>query len=198
MSDSHESSPAPSNDVLDVLIVGDGPGGLSAALFLAKNGLRTVVVGRDETAMHWAMLYNYLGVADITGTEFQKIARAQAERHGATLVSARVDDIVGAAGAFVATIDDARQFTARYVILSEGKAPVLSGRLQLAMDGDRIAVNHEGLSSVSNVYAIGRMVRPGRSQAIISAGDGAAAALDILAREKGKDRFADWDSPPQA
>ena len=23
------------------------------------------------------------------------------------------------------------------------------------------------------------------------------AAIDILAREKGKDRFADWDSPPE-
>jgi thioredoxin reductase (NADPH) len=198
MSDTSSNPPAPFNATIDVLIVGDGPGGLSAALFLAKNGLRTVVVGRDETAMHWAMLYNYLGVPDITGSDFQKVARAQAERHGATLVAARVDGIDGEAGAFAATLDDGGRIQARYVILSEGKAPVLAGRLGLALDGDRIAVNHEGLSSVANVYAVGRMVRPGRSQAIISAGDGAAAAIDILAREKGKDRFADWDSPPQA
>ena len=197
MTDTLSNTPAPSATI-DVLIVGDGPGGLSAALFLAKNGLSTVVVGRDETAMHWAMLYNYLGIPAITGSDFQKIARAQAEKHGARLVTARVDDIAATSGAFVATLDDANQFTSKYLILSEGKAPVLSGRLGLALDGDRIAVNHEGLSSVANVYAIGRMVRPGRSQAIISAGDGAAAALDILAREKGKDRFADWDSPPQA
>jgi thioredoxin reductase len=45
------------------------------------------------------------------------------------------------------------------------------------------------------VYAVGRLARPGRSQAIISAGDGAAAAIDILSRVKGED-FADWDSPP--
>jgi hypothetical protein len=35
-----------------------------------------------------------------------------------------------------------------------------------------------------------------RSQAIISAGDGARAALDILSREAGKD-VRDWDSPPK-
>jgi hypothetical protein len=44
---------------------------------------------------------------------------------------------------------------------------------------------------------IGRSARPGRSQAIISAGDGARAALDILAREAGKD-VQDWDRPPEA
>ena len=44
---------------------------------------------------------------------------------------------------------------------------------------------------------VGRSTRPGRSQAIISAGDGARAALDILAREAGKD-VQDWDTPRKA
>jgi hypothetical protein len=35
-----------------------------------------------------------------------------------------------------------------------------------------------------------------RSQAIISAGAGAVAAVDILAREEGKD-VQDWDTPPK-
>ena len=47
----------------DVIVIGDGPGGLSAALFLAKNGKEVVVYGQDKTAMHWAMLHNYLGIA---------------------------------------------------------------------------------------------------------------------------------------
>ncbi len=46
------------------------------------------------------------------------------------------------------------------------------------------------------VYVVGRSSRPGRSQAIISAGDGAAAAIDILTRENGK-TFVDWEEPPK-
>ena len=55
-------------------------------------------------------------------------------------------------------------------------------------------VNREYASSMDRVYAVGRSARPERSQAIISAGAGATAALDILAREAGKN-VTDWDSP---
>lgn len=196
MSDTNLNPSLP--DEVDVLIVGDGPGGLSAALFLAKNGLRTVCIGADETAMHWAMLHNYLGVPAMTGSDFQKVARAQAEARGAVLVHGRVSHVTTGEDGFAAALEAGGSVRARYLILSEGKAPTLSTQLGLAMEGDHIAVSREGRASVANVYAVGRMVRPGRSQAIISAGDGAAAALDILALEKGKDRFADWDSPPEA
>ena len=43
---------------------------------------------------------------------------------------------------------------------------------------------------------VGRSSRPGRSQAIISAGDGAAAAVDILSKENDK-AYCDWDEPPK-
>ena len=52
------------------------------------------------------------------------------------------------------------------------------------------------LDGIDRVYVVGRAVRPARSQAIISAGAGAVAALDILAREEGKD-VQDWDTPPK-
>ena len=68
--------------MLDVLVIGDRPGDLSAALFLAKNGLAVAVYGQDKTAMHWALLRNYLGIAEILGADFQKIARAQVEQLG--------------------------------------------------------------------------------------------------------------------
>ena len=60
----------------DVIVVGDGPGGLSAALFLAKNDSTVTVFGQDETLMHKALLYNYLGIPKMMGREFQQIGRA--------------------------------------------------------------------------------------------------------------------------
>jgi thioredoxin reductase len=58
--------------VARIIIVGDGPGGLSAALFLAKNGHTVTVYGQDKTAMHYAHISNYLGIPEIAGSEFNK------------------------------------------------------------------------------------------------------------------------------
>src|SRR5687767_11116320 len=90
---------------MDVLIVGDGPGGLSAALFLAKNGRRVVVFGQDETAMNWAMLHNYLGIDAISGKDFQARARAQVVAKGAELRPERVTAIRPGPEGFVAELE---------------------------------------------------------------------------------------------
>ena len=183
--------------MLDVIVIGDGPGGLSAALFLAKNGKQVTVFGQDKTAMHWAMLLNYLGVPELHGSEFQKIARAQVEAMGGTIRDARVASVARTDGGFTVTLDGDETLQAKYLVLSEGKSPRLSTMLGLEhTEAHSIATDRNGASGVPGVYVVGRLARPGRSQAIISAGDGAAAAIDILSREKGED-VTDWDSPPE-
>ena len=52
-------------------------------------------------------------------------------------------------------------------------------------------------TSVADAYATGAMVRVEEWQAIISAGDGAAAALNVLTKEEGE-HFHDWDTPEDA
>jgi len=52
-------------------------------------------------------------------------------------------------------------------------------------------------TSVDDAYATGAMGRAEERQAIISAGDGAAAALNILTKEKGE-HFHDFDVPADA
>lgn len=179
------------------IVIGDGPGGLSAALFLAKNGQQVTVFGTDDTAMHYAMLHNYLGVPATSGTEFQGIARRQVAEFGAELASARVASVTSEGNSFRITTDDGASYNADYVVLTEGKDPQLALMLGVATgESGNIAVNQEGRTSVDNVYVVGRAARPSRSQAIISAGAGASAALDILSREAGKD-VQDWDTPPK-
>ena len=182
----------------DVIVIGDGPGGLSAALFLAKNQLDVVVFGQDKTAMNYALVKNYLGIPEILGTEFQRVARQQVTALGAKLRGDAVEAIAAAPGKFTVTLAGGEQVTARYLVLSEGKAPRLATQLGLAFDDAHgITTDRNARSSLDGVYIVGRSARPGRSQAIISAGDGAAGAIDILSREKGE-RFIDWDEPPKA
>lgn len=179
-------------------IVGDGPAGLSAALFLARADHDTVVFGTDETAMHYAHLYNYLGIEDLGGTAFQEVARAQVRAAGARLESGAVAEIAAADGgaSFTLTVGEATH-EVDYVVLAGGKAvQSLATALGAQANDGSLVVDTEQRTTVDRVYAAGRVVRPERSQAVISAGAGAVAALDILSREAGR-AVHDWDSPPQ-
>ena len=106
-----------------VIIIGDGPGGLSAALFLAKNDHEVVVYAVGDTMMHYAYLYNYLGIDEIAGSDLQALGRRQVESHGATLVQAKVDAVGSEGDGFVITLEDGTTDTSDYLILSEGRAP---------------------------------------------------------------------------
>lgn len=181
----------------DVIVIGDGPGGLSAALFLAKNKLDVVVFGEDKTAMNYALVRNYLGIAEIVGTDFQRIARKQVADFGARLREEHVLELVSEGGRWSVTLQSGEKLTAKYLVLSEGKAPKLAKQLGLEFDDTTgIATDKNAKTKLDGVYVVGRSARPGRSQAIISAGDGAAAAIDILSREK-NEAFVDWDEPPK-
>lgn len=178
-----------------VIIVGDGPGGLSAALFLAKNEHDVKVFGQDKTAMNYAYLHNYLGIPEIDGTEFQGIAKQQVARFGAELHDEEVTSVAIDAVFDVEAGGISHQ--AEYLVLTEGKSPELARSLGVAEDETgAIVVDRDMRSSIDRVYVVGRSARPKRSQAIISAGAGAVAALDILAREAGED-VQDWDTPPK-
>ena len=184
----------------EVIVIGDGPGGLSAALFLAKNQIDVVVFGQDKTAMNYALLRNYLGIHEVLGSEFQRVSRAQVTEVGGKLRDDRVESIAAASGGvgWTVTLENGEHLTSPYVVLSEGKGPRLAKQLGLEFDEKTgIATDRNAKTKLHGVYIVGRSARPGRSQAIISAGDGAAAAIDILSEAKGES-FVDWDEPPKA
>lgn len=175
-------------------IVGDGPGGLSAALFLSKAGHDVVVFGRDATAMNYAYLYNYLGLPEVDGKEFQRVAKDQVRSHGANLVEATVTAVEQTGAGFHLVVEGLDPIDVDYLVLTEGKTAPLADSLGV---GAGSALTRDGATEIDRLYVVGRTARPTRSQAIISAGDGAAAALDILAEITGSD-VQDWDTPPKS
>ena len=176
-----------------VIIVGDGPGGLSAALYLAKLKMDVTVFGVDQTDMHKAMLFNYLGIPEMTGSEFQKIARQQVIDFGADVQNKLVTSIEKTAAGFTVTTEDGGQHESKYVILAEGKGVKLAIDLGLTKKAQNVPVKRGGYSDIENLFVIGRSTYILRSQAIISAGEGAATALEILSAESGQD-VRDFDS----
>lgn len=182
----------------DVAIVGGGPAGLSAALFAAKNGLETTVFDTDGTWMHKAHLFNYLGIGSVDGSAFIATARQQiddfdVERKQGEEVTA-VDPRNG--GFSVTTGED--EYETSYVILATGADRGLAEEMGCEFtDEDVVDVDVTMETSVENAYATGAMVRAEEWQAVISAGDGAAAALNILTKERGE-HFHDFDTPADA
>lgn len=81
----------------DVIIIGGGPGGATAALYAARADLRTLVIDKGLTAGALgltAKIANYPGVpGEISGAELVKIMRAQAESFGATFVQDKVQAV---------------------------------------------------------------------------------------------------------
>ncbi len=179
-----------------VIVVGGGPAGLSAALFTSKNGLDVQLFDTDKTWLHHAHLLNYLGIESRNGDEFLADAREQVEGFGATLSAGEVTAVEASGDGFVVTVDD-ETHDAEYLVLATGTKRGLAAELGCAFtddDDDVVDVDVTMETSVENVYATGAMVRAEEWQAIISAGDGAAAALNILTKERGE-HFHDFDTP---
>ncbi len=180
----------------DVLVVGGGPAGLSAALFAQKNGLETTCLDADGTWMHKAHLFNYLGVGSVDGSAFMETARSQVDSFGVERIEATVTDVSESDDGFVAETDDGEHI-GTYLVLATGANRDLAESLGCTFDGDLVDVDVTMETSVEDAYATGAMVRKEEWQAIISAGDGAAAALNVLSKERGE-HFHDFDVPADA
>jgi thioredoxin reductase len=180
----------------NVTVIGGGAAGLTAALFTAKNGLETTVFDTDETWLHKAHLFNYPGIGSVDGTVFVDTLRDQCDDFGVDQKDAEVTDIEAGEDAFTVTHEDG-ETSADYVVMATGADRSLAEGLGCAFDGDIVDVDVTMETSVDGAYATGAMGRAEEWQAVIAAGDGAAAALNILSKEKGE-HFHDFDVPADA
>src|SRR6266446_6380072 len=80
----------PSRDQYDLLVLGGGPAGLTAAVYAASEGLRTLLVEREAPggqAGTSSLIENYLGFPQgLSGAELAERAHAQAKRFGVEIL----------------------------------------------------------------------------------------------------------------
>ena len=118
-------NPLPGSPVRDVIVVGSGPSGYTAAVYAARANLAPLVFEGSVTAggalMNTTDVENFPGFRDgIMGPELMDNMRAQAERFGAELVT---DDVVAMdLDGEIKTVTDSagNEHRARAVILAMG------------------------------------------------------------------------------
>ncbi|MGF6602718.1 thioredoxin reductase (NADPH) [Paraburkholderia sp. GAS448] len=118
---------SPSRSEYDLAIYGAGPAGLSAAVYGASEGLRTVLVERwavGGQAGSTSKIENYLGFpGGVSGTELAERARAQAVRFGAEILLARAGVRADfSTGNGIVYLEDGSRITARTSVCATGVA----------------------------------------------------------------------------
>ncbi|EIV95084.1 thioredoxin-disulfide reductase [Frankia sp. QA3] len=116
----------PADDVRDVIIVGSGPAGYTAAIYTARANLRPLVfegaVAAGGALMNTTEVENFPGFPEgVQGPELMERLRQQAERFGAELVADDVTELDLAANPKVVKVED-RTYLARTVIVATGSA----------------------------------------------------------------------------
>jgi len=117
------------NNLYDVIVIGGGPAGLTAALYLARAKYRTLVVEKEKfggqiTITHEVV--NYPGVKKSSGESLTETMRAQAEAFGAEFLLTEVESLELSGD--VKTVKTARgELKAFGVLLATGAHPRMIG-----------------------------------------------------------------------
>src|ERR1700737_4127434 len=113
----------------DVIIVGGGPAGLTAALYAGRARVTTVLLERGVPGgqlLNTEAIEDYPGFDRITGAELAQRMADQAEKFGVALETTRVTGIHRRGDKQVVQTEDG-EYVADYVILTAGGEPLKLG-----------------------------------------------------------------------
>jgi thioredoxin reductase (NADPH) len=115
---------------VDCLIIGGGPAGLTAALYLARFNRRFVIVDAGDSRAAWIPASHNFPVFSqgIGGQEMLHTLRAHVARYGVQPIAGLVDDLRKSGDGFVAALAHApggrSLLTSRHVLLATGAADI--------------------------------------------------------------------------
>jgi thioredoxin reductase len=163
-------------DRYDVVVIGGGPAGLSAALYTARQGLTAAVVaGELGGAPQWAgHIENYLGFGLVSGPDLARHFRDHVGGFGVDIFGSQsVNAVVPADGSFEVYTREGLRLVGRAVIIASGRAPA-----RLAVPGEKELVGR----GVSYCATCDAAFFRGRPVIVVGPGESAAdAALQLVA-----------------
>ncbi len=170
------------NDIRDVIIIGSGPAGLTAAIYTARANMSPLVIEGEPSStsdqpggqlMLTTDVENFPGFPDgIMGPELMSNFRAQASRFGAEFVTAKVTDVDFSERPFTIKVGDT-SYQAKTAIVSTG-----AQSLMLGLPNEERLIGH-GLSTCATCD--GFFFRD-QEIAVVGGGDSAVEEATFLTR----------------
>ena len=110
----------------DLMILGAGPAGITAALYAQRLGLETIVFGDIPGGSSYMIehLANFPGLVEGTsGTQFGTMAFQQAQKEGANFTLKRLESLSHKDNLFVGVDVDSQSHTALSALVATGRVP---------------------------------------------------------------------------
>jgi thioredoxin reductase len=184
---------------MDVIVVGGGVAGRSAAVFTARHGLDTLVLDAGKSILRRnAHLENFPGFpAGVNARQLLDLLGEQVENAGAEHREAIVTRVERADDGLVVETDADERYHTQYVIAATKNTTDYLVDLDGVGVIDRgktfVDTDERGRTGVDGLYAAGRLAEKPH-QAAVCAGHGAEVAITILEDDE-RPFYHDWVAP---
>lgn len=182
--------------MLDVLVIGGGISGGSAAIYTSQGGLKTAVIDSGKSQIKQvSKLFNYPGIKEITGSELLENIKGQALAAGTEWIEGAVETVKKNDIGYSVILTDGKEFISKHLVIATNLQTSLLESLgfQLAVNEKVpsgkikrvLGIEHDGTTKLPNLY-ITSLLAGLSSQSIIAAGHGASIGISIVSKETGK------------
>jgi thioredoxin reductase (NADPH) len=180
----------------DVLVIGGGLAGGSAAIYTAQGSLKTAVIDSGKSQIKQvSLLYNYPGIREVSGQSLIDTIREQAKAAGAEWQDGSVEEVKKTVEGFSVCLTEGNEIKTKYLVIATNLYTALLEKM-----GFELAVNEkvpsgkikkvlgigtDGSTHIPNLY-ITSLLAGLSSQSVIAAGHGASVGTSIVSKESGK------------
>jgi len=159
----------------DVIIIGAGAAGLTAAVYTTRRKLSTLLIsvdvgGQTNLTQH---IENYPGYTELSGPKLMQIFEEQAKSFGTEIIFGKVAKVEKSEHSFRVKLSNDEEYEGKTVIVTSGKVP-----RELGIPGEKKFIGR----GVSTCATCDGPMFPGKEVAITGGGNSALDAADYLSK----------------